>query len=373
MKQVLMGRGFTKGRTQPTTLVVIHTAECGEGDGSAEAVASWGAGPQGPTQAGWHYVVDNDSVVQSVLEENTAWHAGPVNGCSIGVEHAGRAAQTPEQWADPYSAAMLDRSAALVADICRRHKIPVVKLSAGELMAGKRSGICGHVDVTLGLTNGSGHTDPGVHFPWQEYIALVAAKLDMLEAGDTEPPPAVAASAAPDGYFEVALSGQIWIVEKVPKPFETIAEAVEHARLAGCDLPSPALADAIWRACPLKVNPGEVVQATDGVHMNTPELHRAVEDGIERSIGVPFAQVRDGLGGAFKEVVVSTGKVGLYGYHHTSAALMNEATKRRLGVAYPSHACHTPGEGFIVQQFYSKHALTHGDYSQGARRCMLKA
>lgn len=174
---------FTKATRGPgdVTLVVIHTAECGETTNAAESLASWGGGPNA-NKASWHYAVDNDSITQSCLEKDIAWHAGPVNNYSIGVEHAGRAAQTAEQWADDYSLATLERSAELVADICTRHGIQPWRLTADDLKRGARSGICGHVDVTNGLTAGKGHQDPGPGFPFAWYIERVQSYTARVSA-----------------------------------------------------------------------------------------------------------------------------------------------------------------------------------------------
>lgn len=158
------------------TLVVIHSAEGPERPDSAERLARFFVdphGPKGPVVASAHYNVDCDSITQSVREEDVAYHAGPVNGYSIGIEHAGYARQTREEWLDAYGLAMLDLSAKLVADICARHGIPIQRVTAEDLAAGRRSGICGHVDVTNGLTGGKGHWDPGPGFPWDWYLDRV--------------------------------------------------------------------------------------------------------------------------------------------------------------------------------------------------------
>lgn len=105
------------------TLVVIHSMEYPERVNSAEWCADFFTdphGPKGPVVASAHYSVDSDSIVQSVHEKDIAWHAGPVNNYAIGVEHAGYAGQTAAQWRDDYSTAMLERSAELVAGICKR-------------------------------------------------------------------------------------------------------------------------------------------------------------------------------------------------------------------------------------------------------------
>lgn len=180
--QTILAKHYTPRARRDVTLIVIHTAECGERPGAARNVAAYFAGANAP-QASAHYVVDSLETIQCVRDHDIAWHAGPVNDVSIGVEHAGRADQLPEQWADDYSLAVLARSAALVAELCYRYDIPVAKLDADDLRAGKRAGICGHVDVTRGLAWGT-HWDPGANFPWFRYLALVEAELARIRAAD---------------------------------------------------------------------------------------------------------------------------------------------------------------------------------------------
>ena len=107
-----------------------------------------------------------------MLENQIAWHAPGANGNGIGIEHAGYAKQTEAQWLDAYGMDMLRRSAELVAHICKRWNIPVVRLTPELVKAGRR-GICGHWDVTQAFRK-STHTDPGPNFPWTRYMAMVA-------------------------------------------------------------------------------------------------------------------------------------------------------------------------------------------------------
>lgn len=190
----IQARNYTKASRLVVQAVVIHTMEAPEGPKTAENVANWFASQplngtivNGSRFAGTsaHWNVDSDSVVQSVREQDVAWHAGPVNNWSIGVEHAGYAKQSEPEWLDDYSMAMLVWSSQLVAEICRRWDIPVTRLTADDLRKGKRNGIFGHSDVTDGLTGGLGHRDPGKYFPWQMYLTMVAEKLDILVTQDS--------------------------------------------------------------------------------------------------------------------------------------------------------------------------------------------
>lgn len=177
-------KNYTRSNRERVQGVVIHTAETPEHAKVAENLQSWTAGSTA-SQASWHYAVDDDSITQSVLEKDIAWHATVVNGWTIGIELAGRAAQTAEQWRDPYSLAVLERAAHLVADICKRHGITVRKLSTAEVSRGVRDGIFGHDNV-----KGSGKVDPGKHFPWESFLARVrelSAPVPELPA-QPEPP-----------------------------------------------------------------------------------------------------------------------------------------------------------------------------------------
>jgi N-acetyl-anhydromuramyl-L-alanine amidase AmpD len=152
---------------------------------TARNVALWFAGTQAP-QASAHYCIDADEIVQCVKEDVVAWAAPGANRYGIHLEHAGYASQNAGDWQDDYSTRMLVRSAALAADIAKRHGVPVRKLTADDLHDPQAQGFCGHLDVTVGRNNGHGHTDPGFFFPWDRYLQMVR---DAIHDTDPGPPP----------------------------------------------------------------------------------------------------------------------------------------------------------------------------------------
>lgn len=91
--------------------------------------------------------VDQDSVVYCLPASAVAFAAPGCNHDGYQVEHAGYARQSPEEWGDAASVAML-------------------QLAAGM------SGFVGHDQVSR-VYKRSDHTDPGPAFPWSYYMSLV--------------------------------------------------------------------------------------------------------------------------------------------------------------------------------------------------------
>ena len=152
--------------------IVLHSAEIWEKPSSAEAVAAYFLNP--PVAASAHYVVDCDSLVQCVRTQHIADHCGHGNDRSVGIEQAGYAKQSEAEWLDAYGQQMLSLVAKLVAREARQWNIPLVKLTPADLIAGQR-GICGHWDVNRAFPNNTGHTDPGIHYPWDVLLSMAKA------------------------------------------------------------------------------------------------------------------------------------------------------------------------------------------------------
>jgi N-acetyl-anhydromuramyl-L-alanine amidase AmpD len=198
----VQARNYTKAGRKHVDLVVLHTMEATEKPNTAESVAAWFAGTSTP-KASAHYCVDSDSVVQCVRDEDVAWHAPGANHNGIGIEHAGYAKQTADDWGDEYSMRMLRLSAKLCAEVCRKWQIPVRRVVQTEVKTGVR-GICGHADVSKAFGK-STHWDPGPSFPWETYLTLVESyftgeALDALDEEKTDPEtPAARSVTNPDG------------------------------------------------------------------------------------------------------------------------------------------------------------------------------
>jgi N-acetyl-anhydromuramyl-L-alanine amidase AmpD len=177
--QTVLAKCYRRTNRTRVDWVCIHTAECAETNGSAEALARYCASGCDGRNASWHYCADADSIIRCVPEEHVAYCTSTASWPdgfdmrAIHIELAGRASQDDWQWGDDFSRAMLDGVARLVARICRRWSIPVRRVTYHGLMRDLR-GITGHVDVSRGPGRGrTNHTDPGDGFPWDDFVAAV--------------------------------------------------------------------------------------------------------------------------------------------------------------------------------------------------------
>lgn len=167
----VQARHYTRTSGRQIDYVVIHDMETPEDSRRAENVAAWFAGPTSP-KASPHYNCDDDSTVQSVRDQDIAYHAPGVNHNGIGIENAGRAKQTRAEWLDKYSHKMLrEQTAPLTRWLCVRYGIPIRFVDAAGLRRGER-GITTHLEVSRAFKRSS-HWDPGYNFPMDVFLGWV--------------------------------------------------------------------------------------------------------------------------------------------------------------------------------------------------------
>lgn len=172
---------YIESRDTPCRVMVIHTMEAPEGPQTAENVARYFA--SGQVVASAHMCVDQDSVVYCLPSSAVAFAAPGCNHDGYQVEHAGYARQSPEEWGDAASVAMLQLSAQATREIADSLGIPLRHLTDEELASGE-SGFVGHDQVSR-VYKRSDHTDPGPSFPWSYYMGLVNGESAQLPIDTT--------------------------------------------------------------------------------------------------------------------------------------------------------------------------------------------
>lgn len=166
-------RNYYQGRVSKPIFIVIHDGETLEAPDSAEGMQHYFGGSSAP-QASAHLIADDNSLVRSVHDWDTAWAAPGCNANGLSIEQAGRASQDRTHWLDKYSKTMIENYTALgVAWWSVLHGIPLVKRTADDIRH-NRSGVVGHRDVTEAFHTVGGHTDPGSSFPYD--VLLGAAR-----------------------------------------------------------------------------------------------------------------------------------------------------------------------------------------------------
>ncbi len=142
-------------------------------------------------------------------------------------------------------------------------------------------------------------------------------------------------------WVRLAIDGEAWDVAASYVAPVGIAEARDLARELGCVLPTCRMAAAIWAAADLKIEP--LTRNPADTRQDLPEAAKLAiwadqDRRIQEAIaGRPYTL----LGGSHKDVCAEGGIVGLYGWF-------------RL-------------DGRPWQPWYTRHVLTHRDYSQGLR------
>lgn len=171
---------------------VLHSTEGGKGAGQAESGAGYNA--RRADSVSCHVLVDDDSIVQSVMDRDVSFSAGqPWNDIGLQVEMCGNAKASPvttsAQWGDPHR--FLELVAWYMAKANQVFGIPIAFVYAEDMAAqGFAVGWTTHYEITQaeklpgavrswfaanGITPSNSHVDPGHEFyppyPQRDQIA----------------------------------------------------------------------------------------------------------------------------------------------------------------------------------------------------------
>jgi len=179
---------YNSARSAAISAVTLHTMQ-----GYYAGSISWFQ--NNPYSVSAHYLIrsSDGQITQMVRDSRAAHHVGTHNGYTIGIEHEGFIAES--SW---YTTAMYNASAALTRHLCATYAIDCRTAYNGDAHSGlvllsTAVKIKGHQHFSSQT-----HTDPGIHFDWRRYYALLnpgggggSTALDDFEAGlghfDTSP------------------------------------------------------------------------------------------------------------------------------------------------------------------------------------------
>lgn len=162
---------FSSRRGKKPLMVIVH----GTGSLNEQGTVSWIADPA--SKVSYHYMVGRSGqIVQFVEEGEKAWHAGKshwgelgfphtsVNAWSIGVSF------THDGGEHPYQPIQYKEGAVLIADIIRRHNIPLHMIRGHNEVAPNRK------------------TDPYEVWDWRKFYGLLglAASGRIRSVGGTD-------------------------------------------------------------------------------------------------------------------------------------------------------------------------------------------
>jgi len=216
------------GRAAVLSHVTVH---CTQG-ATAEGAARWWQNAAAGGSA--HVVVDDAVLVRAVNDADTAYHARSVNAYSLGLEIAGFAEWSTEEWLEHRP--RLEAAARIHAAWNAAYAIPLVWSTT--------RGFHSHAGLP-----GNDHRDPGPGFPWDLYVSLVRGH------GDAPAPRPSGRSLrlfTPDGK---RYGG--WTKDEVPPGYD-----------------GPALGPLRWlaRKRPAKVKPGTILTWKGGRFVTPAEL-----------------------------------------------------------------------------------------------------
>lgn len=140
---------------------VFHTTE--NSDNTApDVVATWQLNPN--NESSYHVLVGTDGrTIRSNDDEYVSWSAGPTgNSRGLHCSAIGYAARDRNGWLRRPK--QIEQMARWAAHCSKEYGLPLVKLSAEDVRAGKR-GFCGHAEVSIAWHEVN-HMDPGAGFPW---------------------------------------------------------------------------------------------------------------------------------------------------------------------------------------------------------------
>lgn len=172
------------GRRRLIRLICIHCTQTPPGSGIAESIARQWSEPTS-RKASAHVVVDDDSEIQCVHDDDTAWSASDANADGLHVEIPGFAEWTRAEWLEK-GIKGIRRAAKIVARWAVAYDIPARFMTVAQVRDRSSRGLTTHATVETAFPS-TNHTDPGVHFPYDVFLQLVTEAIEGEDPEDDMP------------------------------------------------------------------------------------------------------------------------------------------------------------------------------------------
>lgn len=213
---------------KPINRIVIHCTAGAEPGSQGAAENTVNFSKRTSTPSSYHYIADALKSLQYVYDSVVAYHAPP-NQHSIGYELCcSLSGEGKGHWTRDDHVKMLRIVAKDCARLALAYNVPIVKLGAVALRAGKR-GFCGHADVRDAWRQTT-HWDPGPYFPWKQFLALVKAEANALRNPDKPDEPKVTSRGAAIEHAIEDLVKAAKRAEKQPARLRKIKVALDSLR-----------------------------------------------------------------------------------------------------------------------------------------------
>ncbi|MGE0342574.1 MAG: N-acetylmuramoyl-L-alanine amidase [Porticoccaceae bacterium] len=169
-------RWFTPGpRTRgPIRFVVMHLTAV-----EAPLVNYLRYGARREDKVSCHYVACVEGIGQEVDEASIAYTNAGWNHATVTIEMDGPMSRSRAQWLGEFRPLVVN-AARIAADVCRRHKLGIDRLSAAQMLDPRSTGIVDHLTCNQSMLlsgakkgNPYTHVDVGHQFPWEEFLAMV--------------------------------------------------------------------------------------------------------------------------------------------------------------------------------------------------------
>lgn len=178
--EMITSINYGGGFAAPPEQICFHSLQCKFIPGIGPELAK-GYFRNPSNKSSCHAIADPSGTVDTVPIGQRAWHCGNGNATSLGLEHAGMAEYSREEWLVPLGVATLKNGAVRAAKFAVQlgwRRSDIRWLSVDQVRNNER-GLCTHNDMRL-ARGGTTHWDTGPGFPYDLVLQWVLEAFDIM-------------------------------------------------------------------------------------------------------------------------------------------------------------------------------------------------